>query len=333
MRRMSESRPAAARDPRLDAALAWAAQRLGLHAPACMPVAGDASFRRYFRITDAGQAWILMDAPPEKENSAPFVDIAGRLRKAGLHAPEVLHADLANGFLLLEDLGDTLLKPRITTNTADAWFPRLFELLETMANEVDATGLPEYDRQRLLDELELFPRWYLERHQGLTLDCEQWDVWEALCTRLVAAAYEQPRVFVHRDFHSCNLLDVPDGSIGIIDFQDAVRGPLTYDFVSLVWDRYIAWPRSRLEAWMEDFRVRVAPGTPAATWITWCDWMGLQRNLKVVGIFARLHHRDGKAGYLEMIPQFWRYVRDALPRYPEFSDFDALLDDLDCTPR
>lgn len=330
---MSETRPGASSDSRLDDALAWAGRQLGIDAPSGEPVAGDASFRRYFRVSDGAASWILMDAPPGKEDSAPFVDIAGRLRDAGLHAPEVLHADLENGFLLLEDLGDTLLRPCITTNTADEWFPRLFDVLETMASDVDATGLPEYDRQRLLDELELFPRWYLERHHGLTLDCEQWDAWEALCTRLVAAAYEQPRVFVHRDFHSCNLLDAPDGTIGLIDFQDAVRGPLTYDFVSLLWDRYIAWPRSRLEGWMEDFRARVAPETPPDTWVTWCDWMGLQRNLKVVGIFARLHHRDDKADYLDMIPQFWRYVREVLPRYPEFADFDALLDDLDCAPR
>lgn len=319
-------------DQRLSAGLAWSRHRLGVDPSSVTPVAGDASFRRYFRLGDGERTWILMDAPPEAEDSAPFVDIAHRIRAGGLHAPEILHADLDQGFLLLEDLGDALLRDELTTNNADHWFPRLFDVLAALAVDVDASGLPEYDRDRLIEELELFPRWYLERHHGITLSCEQWDVWEALCTQLVADAYAQPRVFVHRDFHSCNLLAAGDGSIGIIDFQDGVRGPLTYDFISLLWDRYIHWPRSRLEGWMEDFRQRVAPDTASADWVRWCDAMGLQRNLKVVGIFARLKHRDGKQGYVEMIPQFWRYVRDTLPRYPDFAAFSELLDALDCEP-
>jgi aminoglycoside/choline kinase family phosphotransferase len=197
---------------------------------------------------------------------------------------------------------------------------------------VDAASLPEYDRDRLVTELELFTTWYLEKHRGLRLSCEDWDVWEALCTRLIVSAQEQPRVFVHRDFHSCNLMVQPDGRLGVIDFQDAVRGPLSYDLASLLWDRYIPWPRSRLEGWVEDFRQRVAPEIPSGTWTRWCDWMGLQRNLKIVGIFARLHHRDGKAGYLEMIPRFWGYLQDVLPRYEETREFHQLLERLRCAP-
>lgn len=273
-----------------------------------------------------------MDAPPDREDCRPFVDIAARLSAGGLHAPEVLAADLDQGFLLLEDLGDELLRGILTTNNADEWMPRLLEALECMATRVAATGLPAYDRQALLTELELFPRWYLERHKGLQLSCEDWDVWEALCTRLILSAREQPQVFVHRDFHSSNLLQTPGGDLGVIDFQDAVRGPLTYDFVSLVWDRYIAWPRSRLEAWMEASRQRLAPDTDPQAWMRWCDWMGLQRNLKVAGIFARLRYRDGKTGYLEMIPRFWGYIQDQLPRYAEFNDFHKLLERLACAP-
>ena len=320
-----------ATDPRLDLARAWLAGR-GHGGADIAPLAGDASFRRYFRVRDGGFRAVLMDAPPEREDCLPFVDIAQRLRGAGVHAPEVMVADTDTGFLLLEDLGDDLLRDALHTNNADAWFPRLFGVLEHLANDVDPAGLPEYDRERLLTELELFPRWYLERHKRITLTCEDWDVWEDLCTRLIAAAYEQPRVFVHRDFHSCNLLGLAGGGVGVIDFQDGVRGPLTYDLVSLLWDRYIPWPRSRLEGWMEDFRQRVVPDTPAPDWTRWCDWMALQRNLKVVGIFARLKLRDGKDGYLEMIPRFWGYVRGALPRYPEFRAFADLLERLQCAP-
>lgn len=323
-----------ASDARAERGQAWAEAELGCGGLVREPVAGDASFRRYFRLREADgpgdRSWVLMDAPPDRENSQPFLEVDRRLRKAGLAAPEIVAEDLPEGYLLLEDFGDTLLREVLDERSVDAWFPRLFDLLERMATAVDPQGLPPYDRGRLLTELELFPRWYLNTHRGIQLGCTDWDLWEALCARLIGSALEQPQVFVHRDFHSCNLLAVPGGSheggrIGIIDFQDAVRGPLTYDFASLVWDRYIAWPRDRLEHWMEEFRTRVAPDTDPGTWKRWCDWMGLQRNLKIVGIFARLHHRDGKAGYLEMIPRFWGYLRDVLPRYPEFEAFDELL--------
>ena len=208
----------------------------------------------------------------------------------------------------------------------------MFELLVQFAYKVDSAGLPPYGRELLLTELELFTGWYLEKHKGMRLSCEDWDVWEALCTHLILSAQEQPQVFVHRDFHSCNLLLAPDGFIGIIDFQDAVRGPVTYDFISMIWDRYIAWPRSRQEAWMESFRRMATPDADPETWVRWCDWMGLQRNMKIVGIFARLHYRDGKQGYLEMIPQFWNYVLDVLPRYPETESFGELLERLQCAP-
>jgi aminoglycoside/choline kinase family phosphotransferase len=152
-----------------------------------------------------------------------------------------------------------------------------------------------------------------------------------LCARLIESASQQPQVFVHKDFHSCNLLQTPRGP-GVIDFQDGVRGPVTYDLVSLLWDRYIAWPRERLEDWMLQLRPRLAPSMEAGEWIRCCDWMGLQRNLKIVGIFARLRYRDGKSGYLEMIPRFYDYLLDVLPRYPEFDDFHHLLELPECAP-
>ncbi|KAA9133402.1 phosphotransferase [Marinihelvus fidelis] len=318
-------------DRRAGQALAWAEAQLQ-RALAIEPLAGDASFRRYFRLRDDASSWVVMDAPPDRENCAPFIDVDRRLRDAALPAPAIIAADLDAGFLLLDDLGDTLLRDALTTNNADAWFPPLLDMLGSFASSVDASGLPAYDRQQLLVELELFPHWYLERHKACRLSCEDWDIWEALCTRVINTALGQPQVFVHHDFHSCNLLVQPDDTLAVIDFQDAVRGPVTYDLASLLWDRYIHWPRSRLEGWMEAARQRLAPDTDSATWVRWCDWMGLQRNLKIVGIFARLHHRDGKAGYLPLIPMFWRYLGDVLPRYPEFAEFAELLERLKCAP-
>ena len=201
-----------------------------------------------------------------------------------------------------------------------------------MASKVDCIGLPDYNRDRLLTELELFTGWYLQQHKDIALSCEDWDVWEDLCTRLIASAQQQAQVFVHRDFHSCNLLQLENGEIGVIDFQDGVRGPISYDFISLMWDRYIPWPRSRLEGWMEEFRQLVAPTVDPEEWVRYCDWMGLQRNIKIVGIFARLHYRDNKPGYLEMIPRFWSYLMDVLPRYPETRPFHELLERLECAP-
>jgi len=319
-------------DIRLSEAEDWVAKHRGRNCQPLRPIAGDASFRRYFRVVDEPFHAVLMDAPPEREDTLPFLDVAGRLRDAGVHAPEILVADSQRGFLLLEDLGDRLLRDELSTNNADDWYETLLGLLERLATGVDATGLPSYDRNRLLTELELFTTWYLERHKGLQLSCEDWDVWEALCTRLIASALEQPTIFVHRDFHSCNLLVQTDGRLGVIDFQDAVRGPLTYDLASVLWDRYIPWPRSRLMAWSEAFRGQVAAQTPGNAWTRWVDWMGLQRNLKIVGIFSRLHHRDGKTGYLEMIPRFWAYVMDVLPRYDETREFLELLERLECAP-
>ncbi len=319
-------------NPRLEAALAWAREHLPFTANEISPVSGDASFRRYFRLHGKDQSFILMDAPPATEDNARFIDIARRLRQGGAHAPEILASNLDQGFLLLEDLGDTMYREILHTNNADEWLPPLFALLNTMATTVEHAGLPEYDRERLLTELELFPTWYLKQHKHIELNCEDWDIWEDLCTRLITSAQQQPQVFVHRDFHSCNLLALPGNDVGVIDFQDGVRGPLSYDFISLLWDRYITWPRSRLEGWMEQFRQQVAPEIEPEQWVRYCDWMGLQRNLKIVGIFARLHYRDGKVGYVEMIPRFWAYLMDVLPRYEETRPMLDLLERLECAP-
>ena len=331
--RMAESANNETEDsmPRDQAAASWAAAALGKSLVELQPVSGDASFRRYFRIEAGGRSIILMDAPPQRENSRPFVDIAQRLRAAGLQAPDILRFDFEQGFGLLEDFGDTLYRELLDDESVDELFPGLFAVLESMAVRVDGSGLPAYDEKLLQTELDLFPDWYLQRHRQRPLAGAERELWAELCMKLIESARRQPQVFVHKDFHSCNLLQTPRGP-GIIDFQDAVRGPVSYDLVSLLWDRYISWPRVRLEGWMREIHPRLAPEIGADEWIRYCDWMGLQRNLKIVGIFARLSYRDSKPGYLEMIPRFYQYLLDVLPRYPEFVSFHRLLEQAECAP-
>jgi hypothetical protein len=318
-------------DDRQSAAASWAADSLGLERVRLEPVSADASFRRYFRFNDGIRSIILMDAPPDKEASAPFIDIAGRLRTAGLNAPDIFHFDLEQGFGLLEDFGDTLYRELISEESVGTLFPGLFAVLAGMASHVDTAGLPVYSEQALEQELDLFKTWYLELHKERPLSCSEATAWEDVCRLLIDSAMEQPQVFVHKDFHSCNLLETEDGP-GIIDFQDGVSGPISYDFVSLVWDRYIAWTRPRLEGWMKDIHTILPVNCTIEEWVRYCDWMGLQRNLKIVGIFARLKHRDGKEGYVEMIPRFYRYLLDVLPRYPEFHKFQKMLEQNECAP-
>lgn len=312
-------------------AAAWAAERLGLPGVSLRPVSGDASFRRYFRLQAGDGTLILMDAPPDREDSRPFLDVGRRLRAAGLPAPEVLHFDLELGFGLLEDFGDTLYRELIDATSMDALWPSLLDLLEGMATRVDCAGLPEYGPAALQQEMDLFTDWYLARHRQHRLTGAEAALWRETCARLLDSATGQPQVFVHKDFHSCNLLQTPRGP-GLIDFQDGLRGPLSYDLVSLLWDRYLPWPRERLEGWMEDARQRLAPDSDPATWVCLCDWMGLQRNLKIVGIFARLGYRDGKRGYLEMIPRFYGYLLEVAARYPELARFRGLLEQPACAP-
>ena len=318
-------------DQRQLAAASWAAEVMDLERVCLVPVSGDASFRRYFRFDGVSRSIILMDAPPDKENSAPFIDIAGRLRTAGLKAPDIIRFDLERGFGLLEDFGDTLYRDIISEESVDDLFPGLFGVLEGMADRVNKSDLPLYSEKTLLQELGLFRTWYLELHRQRPLRNGEVAVWEQVCRLLTESALEQPRVFVHKDFHSSNLLQTTGGP-GIIDFQDGMQGPVSYDFVSLIWDRHIAWKREKLEQWMLDVHTILPVTCSPGEWIRYCDWMGLQRNLKIVGIFARLCHRDGKNGYVEMIPRFYQYLLDVLPIYPEFQKFHLMLEQNECAP-
>ncbi len=306
--------------------LAFATRAIGREPASIDRASEDASFRSYWRVLADGERWILMDAPPQHEDCRPFVAVAERLRNAGLRPPEIHAADLELGFLLLEDLGDTLVAELLDEERADEVYRNAFSMLEEMTR-VSAAGLPEYDAERLTADLELFPTWFVGGQLGRPVDAAFLSWWNPLVNAILTSALQQPRVFVHRDFHCGNLMPLGD-EYAVLDFQDAVAGPITYDLISLLQDRYIAWPRERLLTWSDAHRRQVAPDVTAETWTRWVDWMGLQRNLKVVGIFARLDQRDGKARYLEWQPRFAHYVRDVAGRYRELGALSAFLDTL-----
>ena len=290
----------------------------------------DASFRSYWRTQSAGRTWVVMDAPPDKEDIRPWLDVAGRLARAGVHVPDIQAADAERGFVLMEDMGNRLLLPELSESSADRLYGEAMEAILRMQLHADTTGLPVYDEARLVAEMELMPEWLLKRHLGYTPACGVWDVIEGAFRALETSARAQPQVFVHRDFHSRNLLVTGRDDPGVIDFQDAVLGPVTYDLVSLLRDCYIAWPEARVSAWAEQYRQRLAesgiavPGPEA--FLRAFDLMGLQRHLKVLGIFCRLYYRDGKAGYLNDLPLVWKYTRDVGRRHPETAPLIDLIE-------
>jgi aminoglycoside/choline kinase family phosphotransferase len=293
----------------------------------------DASFRSYWRTRGGARSAIVMDAPPaETAKFDAWLGVNARLRAAGLHAPEVLSADRAHGLMLLEDLGTRTYLPELNDSTVDALYGDALAALVAMQAHVDAHGLPAYDEPRLMTELELMPAWFLQKHLGIGIECDEWDVIEAAFRLLINSALAQPRAYVHRDYHSRNLLIVPEHNPGIIDIQDAVLGPVSYDLVSLLRDCYIAWDEPRVRAWAEIHRLALRDAgvlderVDAGTWQRWFDLMGLQRHIKVLGIFCRLWYRDGKRGYLADLPRVWHYVRSVGARHPEFSDFIALVE-------
>ena len=312
----------------------WVGDWLG--APVSGEVASaDASFRRYFRYRHGGRTLVAMDAPPEQEDCRPFVDVAGRLARAGVAVPEILHQDLEQGFLLLTDMGRETWLTALDGGNADAWFDAALETLITQQRFADTRGLPEYDRALLRRELDLFPHWYLGEHRGLRLDGDTSGRLDAVFETLIDSALAQPRVFVHRDFMPRNLM-VSDPNPGVIDFQDAVAGPISYDLISLFKDAFLSWPEARVLEWLRDYHRRAAAAglpVPAAfdDLLRWCDLMGAQRHLKVIGIFARIRHRDGKPKYLEDAPRFFAYLRTVIARRPdELGDLGRLLELWEC---
>jgi aminoglycoside/choline kinase family phosphotransferase len=318
-----------ASDSRLALLTRWVVEDLGFADGRIEPASADASFRRYFRLTRGDDSFIIMDAPPEKEALTPFVEVARSLAVIGLNVPLVLARELRQGFLLLTDLGkrqylDALADERAVDGLyADA----LGALVKMQAGgRAAARSLPPYDRALLMREMDLMPEWFVNRHLGLVPEPSERGLLDRLFDTLVQNALEQPATFVHRDYHSRNLLVCEPDNPGILDFQDAVCGALTYDAVSLLKDCYIAWPLDRVHRWALDYRRRclkagLDAGADERQFIRWFDLMGLQRHIKVLGIFARLYYRDGKSGYLKDLPRVLAHARDAAALHPETRAF------------
>ncbi|ODU43588.1 phosphotransferase [uncultured Aquimonas sp.] len=313
-------------DARALEALAWARAHLGRSDLSLAPAASDASFRRYLRL-DGAPELLLMDSPPAQVPLQPWLAVGALIGGAGLRVPKVIAADVGLGLALIEHLGDALYQHRLDEHSADALYGRALEALLRLQS-LPADAVPPYEHARFEMELELMPEWFLRRHLGIALECEDWDPIESAFRLLLDSAMAQPRVFVHRDYHSRNLIDCTPGP-GILDFQDALGGPLTYDLVSLLRDCYLRWDEARVQGWAEDFRRELVRAGHIADapqrFFRAFDLMGLQRHLKVLGIFCRLHYRDGKAGYLADLPRVLGYVLDIAARHPELADFRALM--------
>jgi len=304
--------------------LSWSMQALSINAddaPTLHPLAGDASQRRYFRLRTRAQVYIAVDSPPASQKNREFLAVRACLEAGGVRVPALLAADLEQGYLMLEDLGDSLLLDRLTADAADGWYRQALALQRRMADlPADTIALPAYDAGLLGEELARFPEWFLTALLGLALSDDERAALAELDGLLVANALAQPRVLVHRDFHSRNLMCMADGQLAVIDFQDAVSGPLTYDAVSLLKDCYVRWPRDRVAGWALDYRDALTasgrlPALDDATFLRWFDWMGLQRHLKVLGTFARLALRDGKTDYLQDLPRVLAYVQEVFALY------------------
>ena len=301
----------------------------------------DASFRRYFRIFNNGKTTIAMDAPPEKEDCMPFLDVTQRLLDAGVHAPKIIRKDLAQGFLLLEDLGSEPYLDSLNQESANQLYRDAIQALIKI-QQANTQNLPEYDADFLMMEMQYMPQWFLQEHLDISPNQEQQIIINECLKSIVEKLSTQPQAFVHRDYHSRNLMvisnnkadDSSGNNPGVIDYQDAMLGPITYDLVSLLRDCYIKWPNDQVETWVLDFKQMLEKSGSLSnvsdeTFIEWFDYMGLQRHIKVLGIFARLNHRDGKSNYLNDLPltldytmQIAQKYEDTLPLFELFTEWN-----------
>jgi len=318
---------------RLQALQAWAARQLGGDSLDIAPASADASFRRYFRVTAKGRDYIVMDAPPAHEDCRPFVAVARLFGAAGVHVPRVLAQDLEQGFLLLTDLGNATYLSALNESTARALYLASNDALIRIQQASRPGVLPEYDRALLTRELMLFPEWYVARHLGVAMKDGQKAVLDTVFERILVNNLAQPQVYVHRDWHSRNLM-VSDPNPGILDFQDAVHGPITYDLASIYRDAYLQWDEEMqldwvIRYWEKARAARLPVREDFGEFWRDFEWMGAQRHLKVLGIFARLYHRDGKDGYLKDMPRVMHYLRKVCERYDELKPLLFLLDGLE----
>ncbi len=318
--------------PRDRERLAWARNALGDPHAQLVRASMDAGFRSYWRTSSLVRpgSTIVMDSPPGKEDVKPWLRIREMLGAGGVRVPNVLSIDALNGFVLLEDLGiDTYLQA-IDAGNADTLFDSALTQLLTLQAITPPVDFPVYDEALLVRELHLFDEWFIRRHLGMILDPNQMQSLELIYQQLTDAALAQARVLVHRDFMPRNLMPASNGP-AVLDFQDAVLGPIAYDVVSLFKDAFLSWPQTRVHRWLDRYHARAAQaGLPVPTLAQFhrdADWIGVQRHLKVIGIFARLRHRDGKPKYLQDAPRFFDYLDGVLPKYPEFAPLQALIND------
>lgn len=323
---------------RLDRARQWVQNILGVEAADLRPASTDASFRRYFRVRGQDASMILMDAPPEREDCQPYVTVSALLERAGVHVPVIYARDLNSGFLLLEDLGNRSYLDELDDDTAPALYADALEALLAMQVGVPADAVPEYDTELVMQELALFDEWFLCKHLGVDTTGSSGDILSK-CFHFLATRFKQlSRVFVHRDYHSRNLMRTLERNPGVLDFQDAVAGPAAYDLISLLRDVYVEWPRGRVEDWILGYhREALSRGIPiaagAAEFLNDTDVVGAQRHLKIAGIFCRLYYRDGKSDYLRDIALTLHYLVDECGRQPQLAELGKLLEDLGVTAK
>jgi len=322
-------------DPRLAQLIDWLSNIEAVAGSDPVVASEDASFRRYFRLQTATRSFIAMDAPPEQEDSTSFLRVAAFLESMQLNAPRIIEADLEQGFILLSDLGE---QPYLDVlnqapENADAMYADAIRALVQMQQRGTAcqSTLPPYDETLLRFELSLFHDWLCETHLGIEFSAEDETAWQGLCDALVANALDQPQVFVHRDYHSRNLMFTEEDNPGILDFQDAVEGPYTYDLASLLKDCYVRWPAGKVVNWALEFYAQLDDDakahTDTETFLRHFELMGVQRHLKAAGIFARLNHRDGKTGYMQDIPRTLQYIVELAPRYDLLGFLIAFIDE------
>ena len=319
-------------DKRLALLEHWLERTLGSTELEITPASADASFRRYFRVRYDSVSRIVMDAPPDKEDCGPYIMVAQAFSSLGLNVPHIFQADPEQGFLLLSDLGVMNYLDALNAANVERLYGDAMKALMVVHAHKDscADRFPPYNRSLLMNEMNLFRDWYLEKYLSLVLHEEHRQILKNVFEILISSALEQPRVWVHRDYHSRNLMVVDDNNPGIIDFQDAVIGPLTYDLVSLLRDCYISWPDENVQTWAGNYYQYLRDsgllnGVDKSQYTRWFDLMGIQRHLKAIGIFSRLNLRDGKPGYLQDIPRTLGYVSDVSARYPELRGLNRLL--------
>jgi len=301
----------------------WLINDLGYTLNKLEPASADASFRRYFRASTNQGTFVVMDAPPEKESTREFVQAAKDLAQCGVHTPHLYHCDQTNGFIVLEDLGSRTYLDELNDNSAQLYSEAIDALIKLQkgTNVLTDSTWPAYDSNKLTQEMDLFEDWYLRRHLSTTMNSDQTSTWHAIKSTLIATCVEQPQTLVHRDYHSRNLMVTETNSPGVIDFQDMVVGPIAYDLASIFKDCYIRWPREQQMDWLKEYHQKSNSEFGFEQLVRWFDFTGLQRHLKVLGIFCRLHYRDGKQQYMDDLPMVTDYVNEVVDLYDEFVFF------------